>query len=265
MPSNSRYRDNTLPYPMLISQEYKSLNTDLHQTGNFGKSGHRWVKTIEMVIAQYQIKSLVDYGAGQQTLKKNLAHLQNISITSYDPAISELSVSPAPAELVTCTDVLEHIEPEYLDNVLDHLQSLTGQVAFFVIPTGPASKTLADGRNAHLIQQPLEWWLPKLLARFNLISVNNMTSDIVILLAKKNKEIELNRFVESTIMDLLTTDSISSVAFDGLSLNVFTKSRSWYNRILPRLISLVKLGKRTGVSERIKIQEGVIRLVLVRF
>lgn len=250
---------------MLISQEYKSLNSDLHQTGNFGKSGHRWVRYIEMVIDQFQIKSLVDYGAGQQTLKKNLAHLQNISITSYDPAISELSATPAPAELVTCTDVLEHIEPEYLESVLDHLESLTQQVAFFVIPTGPAGKTLADGRNAHLIQKPLEWWLPKLLARFNLISLNNMTSDIVILLGKKNKAIELNDFIEKTVMDLLVTDSINSVSFDGLSLNVFTKSRSWRNRFLPRLLSLFKLGKRTGVSEIIKIEQGVIRLVLVRF
>lgn len=250
---------------MLISQEYKSLNTDLHLTGNFGKSGHRWIKIIQMIIAQYQIKSLVDYGAGQQTLKKNLSHLQNISITSYDPAISELSAPPTPAELVTCTDVLEHIEPEYLDNVLDHLQSLTQQVAFLVIPTGPASKTLADGRNAHLIQKPLEWWLPKLLARFNLISINNMTSDIVILLGKRNKEVELNGFIEKTIMNLLVTDSIDSASFDGLSLNVFTKSRNWRNRFLPRFISLFKLGKRTGVSERIRIEQGVIRLVLVRF
>jgi hypothetical protein len=28
-------------------------------------------------------------------------------------------------------------------------------------------KTLPDGRNAHLTQQPLEWWLPKLMSRWD--------------------------------------------------------------------------------------------------
>jgi hypothetical protein len=33
---------------------------------------------------------------------------------------------------------------------------------------GPALKTLPDGRNAHLIQEPVEWWLPKIMQRFDL-------------------------------------------------------------------------------------------------
>jgi hypothetical protein len=66
---------------------------------------------------------------------------------------------------VVCTDVLEHIEPELLDFVLDDLRRVTRKVGFFVIHTGASTKTLADGRNTHLIQQPREWWHLK-LARF---------------------------------------------------------------------------------------------------
>jgi hypothetical protein len=33
---------------------------------------------------------------------------------------------------------------------------------------------LVDGRNAHLIQQPPAWWLPRMMARFELIAFNRM-------------------------------------------------------------------------------------------
>jgi hypothetical protein len=39
------------------------------------------------------------------------------------------------------------------------------------VHTGPAKKTLSDGRNAHINQQPMQWWLPKLWERFDLHSV----------------------------------------------------------------------------------------------
>jgi hypothetical protein len=77
--------------------------------------------------------------------------------------------------MVACIDVLEHIEPELLDNVLDHLQSLTELVVMLTIDSGPAGKTLADGRNAHLIQEPMSWWLPKLSERWELQTVQRIT------------------------------------------------------------------------------------------
>lgn len=73
--------------------------------------------------------------------------------------------------MVCCIDVLEHIEPEYLETVLDELCRLTEGIAFLSIDTGPAVKTLSDGRNAHLIQQPMNWWLPKIWDRWELQTV----------------------------------------------------------------------------------------------
>jgi hypothetical protein len=32
-------------------------------------------------------------------------------------------------------------------------------------------KVLSDGRNAHLTQQPMEWWLPKIWERFDIQTV----------------------------------------------------------------------------------------------
>jgi hypothetical protein len=69
---------------------------------------------------------------------------------------------------VVCLDVLEHIEEECIDDVLDHLEELTEAFGFFSIDTGPAKKVMADGRNAHVLQRPPEWWLPRIMCRFDL-------------------------------------------------------------------------------------------------
>ncbi len=53
--------------------------------------------------------------------------------------------------------------------MLDDLQRVTSGHGVFTVHTGPAVKVLADGRNAHLIQQPPDWWLPKFMSRFDLV------------------------------------------------------------------------------------------------
>jgi hypothetical protein len=66
---------------------------------------------------------------------------------------------------------LEHIEPELLENVLRELSSLVIKFGFFSIHMGPAGKLLSDGRNAHLIQQPSSWWLPRLCKYFEVMQL----------------------------------------------------------------------------------------------
>jgi len=46
----------------------------------------------------------------------------------------------------------------------------------FTVHIGPAVKVLSDGRNAHLIQQPPAWWLPRILERFELVRFNRLAS-----------------------------------------------------------------------------------------
>jgi len=116
-----------------------------------------------------EIDHLLDYGCGHNlSLKKNLEPTRSFRYQCYDPGVPEYADDPIPAELVVCIDVLEHIEPSCIENVLDHLESLTEKVLFATIHTGPAAKKLPDGRNAHLIQRPVAWWLPKLMDRFQL-------------------------------------------------------------------------------------------------
>jgi hypothetical protein len=93
--------------------------------------------------------------------------------------------------MVVCTDVLEHIEPENVDDVLDDLQALTRRVGFFVIATRPAKKILEDGRNAHLIQHGLDWWLPKLWTRFHIRTLKAEDHEFMVMVEAKKSKLEI--------------------------------------------------------------------------
>lgn len=152
---------------MLLTDNYKDLQTQLHTSNSsYGTSSFIYKDQINELINVSGAKTALDYGCGKGL---SLAFV-NIPLTLYDPCIKERSTPPVPADIVICTDVLEHIEPDCLDSVLRDLKRLTLSVGFFSIHTGPAVKVLADGRNAHLIQEGEGWWLPKLRVLFNIVS-----------------------------------------------------------------------------------------------
>lgn len=157
---------------MLISEDYKEQNKELHRGGSYGLRGAAYTGRVLELAAALKTRDILDYGCGQRTLEKSLA----FPIKNYDPCIEGLEASPEPAELVVCTDVLEHIEPECLEDVLDDLHRVTKNCGLYVIATRPAQKTLPDGRNAHLIQESAEWWFPKLWKRFALVQVHNLAT-----------------------------------------------------------------------------------------
>jgi len=92
-----------------------------------------------------------------------------------------------PYTVHNCTDVLEHVEPECLEAVLLDISRCTLKVCYTVINTGPAIKVLADGRNAHLIQQPLEWWKEQLAAYFSVASIVQNGVEVTAVLGPKPK------------------------------------------------------------------------------
>lgn len=149
----------------LISPEYLETQIELHNREGelYGTSGSRYAVAVRRLIEEYKADSVLDYGCGKGYLKNELGEI----VSEYDPAIAGKDGPPQPAHIVVCTDVLEHIEPEKLDTVLEHIRALTLKANLFVIATRPANKTLKDGRNAHLIQESAEWWRKKLDVMFD--------------------------------------------------------------------------------------------------
>jgi hypothetical protein len=162
--------------PSLISEEYRRMQQKLHENPGYGVASVHYAPLVAQVLEATGAAELLDYGAGKGRLGISLReHLKRpLKIHHYDPAIPQWSEAPAPCGFVACVDVLEHIEPGLLDNVLDDLMRVTAGVGVFTVHTGAAVKVLPDGRNAHLIQQPPNWWLPKFLERFELVTFNRM-------------------------------------------------------------------------------------------
>lgn len=165
---------------MLISDAYKELNRQLHSVGNYGISGAKWAEHVRKLSQVMNTRDILDYGCGRRTLEQSLG----FPIRNYDPCIEGLDEAPKPAQIVVCTDVLEHIEPDCLDAVLDDLQRCVLAAGFFVIANRPAKKILADGRNAHLIQQGPRWWLPKLCERFEIGSLASFEGEFAVVVRR---------------------------------------------------------------------------------
>ena len=170
---------------MLISPEYRDLNADLHRTNQaYGISSSKWAATVKSLAKSLNALTVLDYGAGKCRLREGVEEFGELPfmLFEYDPAIERLRDGKHPADLVVCTDVLEHIEPACLTDVLNDLRALTLKAAFLTVATRPAKKVLADGRNAHLIQQSARWWLPSLMERWELVNFNNLGGEFAVVL-----------------------------------------------------------------------------------
>ncbi len=157
---------------MLISEPYRALNAELHaRNPAYGISGGKWAAKVHRLALEYEATTVLDYGCGRGTLGTALRQMVQkpfCVFAEYDPAIEGKDAPPSRADFVVCGDVLEHIEPDCLYAVLDDIRDLARKVVLLIVATRPAQKTLADGRNAHLIVEPSEWWFPKLASRWRI-------------------------------------------------------------------------------------------------
>lgn len=158
---------------MLITEGYREQQRKLHENPDYGRASLYFAPIVANIVTQGEIRTIADIGCGKGRLADELVRLlpqgTQVEMHLYDPAIPDRAEPPqGKFDLVTCIDVLEHVEPEFVDSMLDSLAGWTGRFAFLTIHTGPAKKVLDDGRNAHLIQEPPRWWLPKILARWDL-------------------------------------------------------------------------------------------------
>lgn len=143
----------------IISESYRELNRELHENEGYGTSGANY-RHLVRPMAAWGRKAILDYGCGKCTLALSLGPAYRV--TNFDPCISGLDTPPEPHPVVVCTDVLEHIEPDYLSNLLVDLRRVTQEVLFVAIALQPSSRFLSDGRNAHLILETPQWWQAKI-------------------------------------------------------------------------------------------------------
>ncbi len=164
----------------VISNQQANLNRSLHESDeSFGSRPDAGGLTsclapaIHLMHKAGVCNSVLDYGTGKGHLVHNLRENlpQSINITGYDPAVQKWLKKPAePFDIVTCLDVLEHVEVESIDAVLSDIRFLSSSFCFLIIDLQPAIKRLADGRNAHILLAPCDWWIARISQHFNSIS-----------------------------------------------------------------------------------------------
>ena len=114
-------------------------------------------------------RSILDYGTGKGRLVKHLRSKlpNNILVNGFDPAVDRWLQKPSHSfDILTCLDVLEHVEPESIDAVFSDIKALTNNFCFLIIDLQPAIKRLSDGRNAHVLLAPCDWWISRVSQHF---------------------------------------------------------------------------------------------------
>jgi hypothetical protein len=143
-------------------KQLQRLHSDRSRPRGFGGK----VKDIgkfHYFMEQWKPISLLDYGCGKGLILETLKEKYKDTVcTGYDPAVPMFSKDPIAVDCVFSNDVLEHIEPEYLEDVLRHINTLSLKFVWLRIDTIPARKSLPDGRNAHLILENPNWWKDKI-------------------------------------------------------------------------------------------------------
>ena len=148
----------------MISDDYKKILTDIHDTSPFGKRS-KIPKYLADFIAQVNPPSIIDFGCGKGRLVQRLREdYPNVTVSGYDPGNREFneSLDNRYADMLISTDVLEHVELEHIDNTLLYLSSKSRYI-YHLIALSPAKLILPDGRNAHLILESKDWWRQKFI------------------------------------------------------------------------------------------------------
>lgn len=143
----------------MITDAYRRLNRLAHEDPKYGRAARLHGALVQSVINRTKAKTLLDYGCGKQALRDVI---QKVVYAGYDPALPGLDARPSTADVVYCGDVMEHVEPEFVEAVLADVVGLARKAAVFVISCAEGNRRLPDGSLAHRSVHPPEWWRAKL-------------------------------------------------------------------------------------------------------
>ena len=146
----------------LISENYKRLITHKHDDKPWGGQGKSWVPHILPLLNKLPSGAItiLDYGCGRGTFKPAIEELHpEVTVTEYDPGVRGKDVLVMkPVDFVVCTDVMEHVEQNYVVDTLRTINWLAVKGVFFNIDTALSKSFLPDGRNTHITIHPTRYW-----------------------------------------------------------------------------------------------------------
>lgn len=143
---------------MSLIEQYRQV----HASRAYGKSSVKRAPYVLAHIRALKPGSVIDYGCGQSTLPDMIRDSGVATVARYDPAIPAYAEEPRNRfDLLVSIDVLEHIPEEGIDDVLQHMKTLS-EKALIIIDHRPAKFILPNGLNAHATVRPADWWRKRL-------------------------------------------------------------------------------------------------------
>jgi hypothetical protein len=160
-PSGGRQR--VKDFRQTISDEYKNTISDHHHSKIWGASAVKWSgPSLTQLLGwtRYNIQTALDYGGGQHVIADEFPE---IAWVGYDPGIPERENKPNHTfDLVFCSDVMEHIEEEFVVPVLQEIVDYAEQCVLLNIACSPALDVFKSGprqgQDVHVTVKSPAWW-----------------------------------------------------------------------------------------------------------
>lgn len=155
--------------------EYRALH-ERKKKWFSGKSIMNYAGEIAELVYATDAKTILDYGSGKgKQYTDFLVHKRwgGVLPRCFDVGVEKFSKRPEGLfDGVICTDVMEHIDQDDVDEILADIYSFVRPhgFAFFNIACRPSNndkKRLSDGRDVHLTVKPPHWWLHKFTPYFH--------------------------------------------------------------------------------------------------
>lgn len=143
----------------LISDRHRDLYRRHYETRVVESRPSVWLPRIEALADRHGLRTVIDYGCGAA---RGISQFSRLAVTDYDPAVPGCEAVPAPADLVVSVHALEHVEPESVNAVIEHMQELALRALLIVVSCEESTKTLPDGSPWHSFVRPWDFWLGRL-------------------------------------------------------------------------------------------------------
>lgn len=145
-----------------LLREYKRMADGGQQFRGLNILQH--AKQIAGLADVFTVKTVLDYGSGagdQWRSPHKLADLIGVrktDVTLYDPSFQHHIVPDRKFDMVLCSDVLEHVPGDVVDEFIDSLFAHASKVVWASVCCRPAKKSFPDGTNLHVSLHALQWW-----------------------------------------------------------------------------------------------------------
>lgn len=139
----------------------------IHETKAYGRSSEAMCGLVMREIdGLMPVSRILDFGCGQSRLVDWLAAITGAEALRYDPAIPAYAALPeGTADVIVCTDVLEHVPEDQLGALFDCMKEVSGRV-YFNVSCVEAVEVLPNGQNAHCTVRPHGWWVRRIKGAF---------------------------------------------------------------------------------------------------